>query len=113
MVQRGLGAEPLIQPRPPRPDERYLLRLEALRNWRKEKGRERGVESDVILPRDLLIELANQNPKSPEALGVVMSEFPWRLDKFGAEILDVLAKSNNSVTQRPARRRRPRGGKGG
>ena len=31
------------------------MRLEALRNWRKEKGREMGVESDVILPRDLLI----------------------------------------------------------
>ena len=31
-----------------------------------------------------------------------MSEFPWRLEKFGAEILDVLAKSNNSVTQAAA-----------
>ena len=84
------------------------LRLEALRNWRKEKGRERGVESDVILPRDLLIELANQNPKSPEALGVEISAFPGRLEKFLADVLAVLVKRNTSLPQRPARRRRPR-----
>lgn len=108
-VQRGLDAEPLTQPRPQRQDERYLLRLETLRNWRKEKGQQTGVGSDVILPRELLTALAKQNPQSPEILGVVMSEFPWRLEKFGDEILRVLAKINPSVKQRPTQRRRSKG----
>ena len=108
LVQRGLDADPLTAPHPPRPDERYLNRLEALRNWRKEKGRETGVDSDVVLPRDLLMELADQNPKSLEALGEVMSDFPWRLEKFGSEILQVLAKCNNGGKKKPAHRRWPK-----
>lgn len=106
LVQRGLEAEPLTAPRPPRPDERYLNRLEALRTWRKEKGRETGVDSDVVLPRDLVTALATQNPQSLEALGEVMKEFPWRLDKFGGEILKVLNKLNNGGKKRPDRRRK-------
>jgi ribonuclease D len=54
IVQRGLDADPLTAPHPQRPDERYLNRLDALRNWRKEKGRETG-DSDVVL-HDLLID---------------------------------------------------------
>lgn len=104
LVQRGLDGEPLTLPRPTRPDERYLLRLEALRNWRKEKGRETNVESDVILPRDLMYTLANRNPQSPEALAEVMSDFPWRLSKLGDEIRQVLIKSDGSKP-RPFHRR--------
>ena len=113
VVQRGLESEPLTAPRPPRPDERYLNRLDALRTWRKEKGQSTGVESDVILPRDLMVELATRNPQDAVALGEVMSEFPWRLEKFGAEILGLLAKCNNHGKQKPARRKRRRGAKNG
>jgi ribonuclease D len=113
LVQRGLDADPLTAPHPQRPDERYLNRLDALRNWRKEKGRETGVDSDVVLPRDLLIELADQNPQTAEALGEVMSEFPWRLEKFGSEILTIISKHNNGPKKRPARRWRSRRSKNG
>jgi ribonuclease D len=106
LVQRGLEAEPLAPPRPTRPDERYLNRLDALREWRKEKGKQTGVDSDVILPRELLTALANENPLSEEALGEVMCEYPWRREKFGAEILQVLVKSNNGGKPKPVYRRR-------
>ena len=46
-VGRGLSAAPLYPPRSPRPDERYLERLEALRTWRKVKAQQMGVTSDV------------------------------------------------------------------
>jgi len=89
-VQRGLQADPVYPPRHRRPSERYLARVEGLRSWRKMVAREMGVSSDVILPRDLLIEIATQNPKRETELAHVLEQVPWRMEKFGDEILGVL-----------------------
>jgi ribonuclease D len=89
-VQRGVNAKPLNYHRPARPDEAFLERLERLRRWRKEVALQRGVPSDVILPKDLLERLAEIAPASLEELKEVMQCFPWRFDQFGAEILKVV-----------------------
>jgi ribonuclease D len=90
LVQRGLQAPPVQPPRSRRPDEQYLIRLENLRQWRKETARHLGVKSDVILPRDLLTTIAEKNPQNLEKLEQVMADLPWRLNKFGQEIMGVL-----------------------
>lgn len=92
-VKRGLKAEPIFPPRWQRPDEKFLQRLEALRHWRKTSAQRMGVPSDVVLPRDVMNELAKINPRDKEQLGEVMIEVPWRLENFGGEILDVLGKN--------------------
>jgi ribonuclease D len=92
-VSRGLSAAPLYPPRPPKPDEHYLARLESLRNWRKVKAREMGVTSDVILPRELMFLLAESGPRNPEELERALFDSPWRLEHFGAEILEALRAS--------------------
>ena len=51
---------------------------------------EMGVSSDVVLPRDLLNEIATQNPKRETELADVMEQVPWRMENFGDEILGVL-----------------------
>ena len=89
-VQRGLLARPLRRPPQPRQDERLLGRLEKLRRWRKVLGQEWHVESDVILPRDVLQVIAEVNPASLPALETAMSSTPWRFATFGAQILAVL-----------------------
>ena len=67
-VQRGLQAKPIHRPHNVRPDERFLARVEALKQWRKLKARELEVESDIILPRDLLSILASKNPQDIEGI---------------------------------------------
>jgi ribonuclease D len=94
-VQRGLKAKPVYRRRSPRPDERFLARLEALRDWRKQTALEMGVASDVVLPRDLMLALAEQNPSQPEALRQVMSDVPWRLEHFGSQLLTLLSQRNS------------------
>jgi ribonuclease D len=89
-VQRGMKADPIYPPRHQRPDERFLVRLEALRMWRKNAAVEMGVGSDVVLPRDLLFSLAEHNPRDREEVAGVLKETPWRLERFGGEILGVL-----------------------
>lgn len=91
-VQRGLQAEPIYPPRTPRPDESYLSRLEVLKKWRKLTARKLEVESDVVLPRDILNELAAHNPRTPQELAEALRSVPWRLERFGSQILTVLCQ---------------------
>jgi len=89
-VRRGIQAPPLKRPSPQRTEEQVTNRLETLRNWRKKTGLAMGVESDVVLPRDLLYTIAVLNPCSPGDLAKIMQDVPWRYDRFGKEILKAL-----------------------
>ncbi len=90
-VQRGLHAEPVHHPRPPRADERLLARLEKLREWRKLTAQALKVESDIVLPRDLMTSIAEQNPKHAPELARILCDAPWRMQQYGSDILKVLS----------------------
>jgi ribonuclease D len=89
-VQRGQENPPMKRPTSHRPDDRLLNRLEMLKNWRKEKGRLLSLESDVILPRDTLMTIAEHNPTNSTELAAAMADNPWRYERFGEEILRAL-----------------------
>lgn len=89
-VQRGRQKHPPRQPRRPRPSDDYLERVEMLRQWRKLKGRRLGVESDVVLPKDLLYTLAEENPHTRAQVRHILQMVPWRLETFGEEIFTLL-----------------------
>ncbi len=91
-VQRGLQAEPVRPPHNVRPDDRFIKRVEALKRWRKQKAQDMQVESDIILPRDLLNLLANKNPHDMKALKGCLADVPWRRKQYGEEILKTLNK---------------------
>jgi ribonuclease D len=92
-VQRGLSSPPVYPPHNRRPDEKFLARLEALRNWRKNTAQSMGVPSDVVLPRDLMLSLAELNPSDPGELREVLHAVPWRLEHFGRQILEIISSS--------------------
>jgi len=83
------GAEnPLVKREPPQhANEAYLKRLDKLKAWRKKVADEMNVESDVVLPKSLLLVLAE---RGSEDLSSIMKNSPWRLEKFGSQILHVL-----------------------
>jgi ribonuclease D len=89
-VRRGQAAGPLHAPHAEREPDSVRERYELLHQWRKRRARARGVESDVIVPRDALWELARRNPSSPEALETIGDLGPWRRATYGAEILALL-----------------------
>ena len=91
-VRRGLRASP---PSPARhyssySDEQVVRRFEALHSWRKQRAAQRGVSSEVVMPRDALWELAQVAPRNWEQLQAIRSVGPWRLKTYGDEILRVL-----------------------
>src|SRR5581483_2929218 len=85
----GRGVEsPLMKRIPPRrPDDAYLKRLDKLKNWRKKVAAQMGVESDVVLPRSLLLALAERGREGYEE---IMKYSPWRAERFGLQILKAL-----------------------
>ncbi|MBT7989021.1 MAG: HRDC domain-containing protein, partial [Anaerolineae bacterium] len=86
-VERGRHADVVKRTPSSRPSDAFIFRFEQLRNWRKEKAKKMNVESDVVLPRFLMESIAKQNPNDLEELAAIMEKSPWRLEKYGEEIL--------------------------
>jgi ribonuclease D len=92
-VRRGQASPPARPPHFEREPDEVRDRYELLHQWRKTRAKARGVESDVIIPRDALWELARRNPRTPEALETIETLGPWRRQAYGQEILRVLQNS--------------------
>jgi len=81
---------PQPPPRAPRDDAR-LARFEALRSWRRRCANDRGLEPDIVLGRDAMAALAERNPKDDDELAAADILDDWERERYGAEILGVLA----------------------
>lgn len=92
-VSKGLESPLVERRRPLRPATAYLKRLEKLKEWRKKAAAEMDVESDVVLPRGVLLALAENGGHNIES---IMEAFPWRLRRFGGQITGVLAAIESS-----------------
>lgn len=86
-VADQLGSPPRHAPPDPTITDRYTL----LHTWRKERAVQRGVESDVILSKQTLWDLAHKAPGSLDELQSIAGLGPWRRKTYGAELLQVIA----------------------
>jgi len=99
-VRRGRSEPPPHQLPQARESESVRERFDRLQQWRKRKARARGVESDVIVPREALWELARRAPRTPEELHKIEHLGPWRRQTYGAEILALLDQRTRSEPER-------------
>lgn len=93
-IQSGQKKDPPPFPQKSRLSDQHITRIEILRRWRKVTARKLRVESDVILPKDVLYALADENPKTKVEFDRLMKSIPWRLAQFGDEIFDLLRAVN-------------------
>lgn len=92
-IQRGLRAKPpLPPPMQPPADPLIVDRYTALREWRRAKARERGVETDVIISKDALWEIATRNPRTIDEMCSIRGFGAWRMKTYANDILGVLQK---------------------
>lgn len=89
-VTRGRQAAIPRRPTSKRVAEAVHARYEALHAWRKKVARKRRVESDVILPREVLWEIAQAAPIDAKSLRKVMCPLEWRFQAYGEDILTIL-----------------------
>lgn len=92
-VERGLAAAPPPPPADGREPDDVQERYDRLRTWRKEKAQARGVESDVVIPRTAMLDLARRAPRTEAELAQTVDLGAWRRETYGSEILAVLSKS--------------------
>lgn len=93
-IELGRSAKPPELPAQPRTDPRVLARYDALHNWRKARAKTRGVESDVIVAREALWEIAVNNPAAEADLEAVVEMGPWRRAAYASELLGVVQRAN-------------------
>lgn len=91
VIQAGLQAPPPSRPVVEREPDDVRDRYDKLHAWRKERARKRGVESDVIVPRTALRDMARRPPRTPSDLANVTDLGPWRRRVYGEELLALLA----------------------
>lgn len=89
-IANGRAATPLRPPVPVREPDDVRDRYDRLRQWRKKRAAARGVESDVILPKTTIQDLARRPPATVDDLAHVADLGPWRRAHYGDEILAVL-----------------------
>jgi ribonuclease D len=85
-------AERRLPPPPPnrRPAPEVSGRYAALHSWRKARAQQRGIESDVIVSKQTLWDLARRAPQHVDDLHDVPGIGPWRQAAYGEEIIHVL-----------------------
>ena len=86
-IEKGKNSHSKFPASRQKPDAAYLHRLELLKQWRKAEASSLSVESDVILPRELMEAVARENPQSIQQLGTLMKGYPWRFQRSGESIL--------------------------
>jgi ribonuclease D len=93
-VNQGKCDPPIYLDRRTKPSESYLARLERLKKWRLQLAREKAVESDVILPREILEEIAKKNPTTPQELQSLMQDVPERFQQYHQPIMQILKEQS-------------------
>ena len=91
-ITAGLDAPPRYAPPIERESDEVRERYDRLHTWRKERAKARGVESDVILPRTALQDLARRPPETRDDLARIADLGPWRRETYGSELLALLSR---------------------
>ncbi len=91
-------------------DEAEIELHERLKEWRRERGLELGIDSSLVLNRHVLLKLAKQRPASAGELEQVDGLMPWQREMFGDSLLALIEKAWREIpaTLAGGRRRRPR-----
>jgi len=92
-VLQGLHAPAPRAPQADRESDEVRDRYDRLHTWRKHRARARGVESDVILPRTALWDLARRPPRTHGDLAHITDFGRWRRETYGEEILALLSRA--------------------
>lgn len=76
----------------------FWQRLEKLKEWRKNEADEQGVQSNVVLTRAAMTEIAEHNPDTLQALSMLKLLGPVCFRKYGQDILKALRSASEEAS---------------
>ena len=84
-------------------DNTHQTLFETLRAWRLQVAREHGVPAYTVFHDSTLEEIARRRPGSTEELRAVNGVGAVKLERYGSEIIEILAQSRLRRFGQPAR----------
>lgn len=82
---------------------------ERLKEWRRQRGIELGIDSSLVINRHVLLKLATQRPASLAELERVEGLLPWQVEMFGAQLVPLIDQAWREIPATLGERRRRRG----
>jgi ribonuclease D len=79
------------------PGRAAKLLLEMLRLWRNEKAKELNLQIGVVFPASLLEHVAATPPANMGELAALPGMRQWRVQEFGAELLQLLRNGESQI----------------
>lgn len=89
-IEHGTKSPPPPRPKSERMDDMVVDRYKRLRKWRKQTAEIRQVDSDIILPREIMWIIASEAPQTPKKLHHLMKPLEWRFEKYCTDILHLI-----------------------
>ncbi len=89
-IKKGNSNTPIHLEHRSKPSDIYITRLEKLKKWRVQLAHKKSVESDIILPREIMEDIAKKNPSTRSELKSLMQEVPERFQQYQDSIMHVL-----------------------
>jgi superfamily II DNA helicase RecQ len=90
---QALGPLPRQRPEPRGDGADEAAELEdRLKEWRKQRGLEQGIDSSLVLNRHAMGRIARARPRSVEELAVVDGLVDWQFESFGAELVELVGR---------------------
>lgn len=89
-VKAAPNSPPPKRPKRPKVSRQVINRHERLKDWRRDTAQARGIESDLVMHRNRLWELAREAPRTENELRGITGWGPIRFSLYAAEILEVL-----------------------
>jgi len=89
-IKRGRNGPRPKRPSSARVEDVVMARYQTLREWRMRVAKTRQVESDIVLPRDLVWDIAHRAPRDRNALQELMGPYEWRFRTYADDILQLL-----------------------
>lgn len=90
MVEVGQKRPPIRPPVNGKCDPVMRARIDRLKEFRKKAAGSMEVESDIILPKELLYQLAENPPAGWQEFEQAMALYPWRLAHYGNELFKAI-----------------------
>ena len=92
-VRHGASSRlPITRPKQEPIPQPIVDRYSALHSWRRDTADARGVESDVIISRRALWDIARRNPATIDDLGDICGLGAWRRRTYGADLVAVVKR---------------------
>ena len=66
------------------------VRYDALRDWRRERAKARGVDADIIFSNSVLLEIAQRAPQTIKGLGRIPEVGSWKAETYAPDILPLM-----------------------